>query len=473
MEKDELIAYQYEQIQQLTARVQDLERLLYGDKREKRSKTTQSKEEKPSDEQVPQEEKPIRKSRAKDQNRRSVSDKWASLPRVEEVLPPSVDTSAMHQVGEERTEILSYQPSKIFIRVLIRPKYVDAQENFHMADLPTLPIPKGNADASLLSYIISSKYIDHLPIYRLVQQFKRQGVTLAETTLSDWIKYSAELLKPVYEAIKKYLLSGDYLQADETPIQVLHKESNGKSHRGYLWVYYHPLTHTALFEYQKGRGKTYPAEFLAGFKGYLQTDGYKGYLQFKEQEAITLFGCAAHQRRKFFQAVNNDAKRANHALQVYQQLYQIEKELAENDKSFLEKQKWRTQKALPIIEAFKQWLEDNQKQVTPKSKIGKAIDYALQNIDDWKVYTTDGRLQIDNNWIENSIRPVAIGRKNYLFAGSHEAAQRAAVLYTIISCCKKNEMNPEIYIMEMLETLPNHPINRIEELIPHYWKNRK
>lgn len=475
MDKDAIIAYQFQQIQQLTARLTELERLLYGDKREStpKSDASQSNEDQNTDSQQEEDtkDKPKRKSRRSSQNRRSVGDKWEHLDRVEEIITPSVDISQMHKVGEERTEILSYQPCKVYIRVLIRPKYVDKDEGFHIADLPSLPITKGNADARLLSHIISSKYIDHLPIHRIVKRFERHGASISDTTTCDWIKRSADLLHPIYQAIKSEVLSSDYIQADETPIKVLHqnKDKKGKSHRGYYWVYYHPLTHSALFEYQQGRGKEYPAETLADFQGYLQTDGYKGYLQFKEKEGVRLFGCAAHQRRKFFQALNNDAIRASHALEVYQQLYQIEDKLTQQNASFEERKNIRKQEAIPIIEAFHKWLEQQQKEVLPKSSIGKAVDYALNQIKEWKVYVEDGRLQIDNNWIENSIRPIAIGRKNYLFAGSHQAAQRAAVIYTIIASCIKNKLNPEEYITQMLETLPEHPINRVDELIPSQW----
>jgi hypothetical protein len=266
------------------------------------------------------------------------------------------------------------------------------------------------------------------------------------------------------------VLSQGYIQADETPIKVLDKDKKGTTHRGYHWVYHAPLTKQVLFDYREGRGREGPKECLKGFKGYLQTDGYEVYEDFDKSPNITLLHCMAHARRKFDEALDNDRPRAEYVLAEIQKLYATERAIRDGSVEEQEALRLRQEQSIPILSGLKKWMLENYAQVLPQSPIGKAISYSLQRWDRLSLYTADARLQIDNNLVENAIRPVAIGRKNYLFAGSHEGARRAAMLYSLLETCKRHEINPFDWLKDVLERLPEHPISQIQKLLPHNYK---
>lgn len=396
----------------------------------------------------------------------------AHLPREEVVIEPQVNVEGAKKIGEEITEVLEYTPGKLYVKKYIRPKYVLPEEQgIVIGELPSLPIPKGNAGASVLSHIIISKFVDHLPFYRQVQIFKRLDVQIAESTLHDWFKSSCALLEPLYQKLTERLVRGSYLMVDETPIPVLDKDKPGTTHQGYHWVYYSPLEKLVCFDYQRGRGREGPMTFLKGYQGTLQTDGYSAYDIFEKQEGITMLSCMAHARRYFEQALNNDQHRAGYALAKIQKLYQVERAAREGGFSFEARKKIREEESLPILEELETWMKKNIIEVLPKSAIGVAIGYCLGRWERLKRYLDDGRYEIDNNLIENSIRPVALGRKNYLFAGSHDAAQRAAMIYSFLGSCKINQVNPNHWLTDVLSRLPDYKANRLEELLPHYWIN--
>lgn len=399
----------------------------------------------------------------------------AHLPRKEEIIEPQEDITAGKKIGEEITEILEYTPGLLYVRRIIRPKYVFPREekSIVIADMPSLPIPKGNAGASLMAYIIISKFIDHLPFYRQVQIFKRLNVKLAESTINDWFVAGCRLLEPLYEKLVEQIIRGSYLMADETPIAVLDKDKPRTTHRGYHWVYYSPQEKLVCFNYRKGRGSEGPQEFLKDFKGTLQTDGYGAYDSFEREGKIRLLACMAHARRKFDEAKNNDPPRANYVLSKMQDLYDIERECRNGELDFDARKQLREKKSLPILEELGTWLKTNMLEVLPKSAIGQAIAYTSALWWRLKRYIEDGRYEIDNNLIENSIRPVALGRKNYLFAGSHDAAQRAAMIYSFLGTCKINNVNPSEWLTDVLTRLPDHKANRLDELLPHIWKSTK
>ena len=257
-----------------------------------------------------------------------------------------------------------------------------------------------------------------------------------------------------------------YLQADETPIGVLESDNPGSLHRGFHWVYHDPKRRLVVFDYRHGRGRDGPREILKNFKGHLQTDGYGVYDEFGKRQGITRMHCWAHARRKFAEAEDSDRPRAHYVLQEIQKLYALEREMKEQHLKEAEVATLGREKALPIIEGLKKWMIATKSGVLPKSPMGKAIDYTLPRIETLKVYTTDGKLQIDNNLTENAIRPVALGRKNYLFAGSHEAAENAAIFYSLFATCKAKDINPYSWLSETLKKIAGHPINRIEELLP-------
>jgi transposase len=393
------------------------------------------------------------------------------LERRETIIEPTEDISDCRKIGEEITEELEYEPGKLYVNKIIRPKYGRPYNNgVAIAPMIERPLPKAIAGAGLLSSIVIDKYVDHLPLYRQAERFKREGINIAYSTITDWVSATCALITPLYQALKRLLLQSTYLHADESPIKVLDKDKKGTTHRGFYWVYHNSIERMVLFDYRQGRGREGPAEILKDFKGYLQTDGYPLYDFFKQKPGITVLHCMAHARRMFFDALENDPTRAQYALEQFRLLYDIERRAKQQSLTIEDTTKLRQTESVPVLANFERWMKDQYVQVAPKSVIAKAMQYSLGRLDELKIYTTDGKLNIDNNPVENSIRPIAIGRKNYLFAGSHEAAQRSAMLYSLLGTCKLNGVNPSIWLTDILKRIPSHPINKIEELLPNNWQ---
>jgi len=392
------------------------------------------------------------------------------LPRKEEIIEPDHLPEGAKKIGEAVTEVLEYEPANIYVRKIIRPKYIvsstDEQTQITIGQLPTLPIPKGNAGAGILAHILVSKFVDHLPFYRQKQMFKRQGVVIAESTLNGWFNATVALLEPLYETLKKQVLSAGYLMADETPLPVLTKDKPGATHKGYHWVYYNPVDKQVFFDYQKTRSREGPDNILKSFSGYLQTDGYGAYTHFENRKDITLLSCIAHARRKFEHARENDPQLAKEALLLFQKLYAVERKAKENQMGFEQIKALRQAEAVPVLNEMETWLKEHLYQVLPKSAIGEAVAYTLKLWPRLKRYVQDGRFQIDNNLIENSIRPVALGRKNYLFAGSHHGAQQAAIIYSLLATCKINGVEPFGWLKQVLDIIPDYPANKLQKLLP-------
>jgi transposase len=394
----------------------------------------------------------------------------ASLPREQVIIEPSLDVTGWKKIGEEKTEELERIPGKLFVRQYIRSKYVDPTgEKIVIGELPVRPIDKGIAGPGLLAQIIIDKFVDHIPVYRQAQRFEREGMRLPVSTIGDWLSGSCHLIEPLYDLHCKLVLGQPYLEVDETPIKVLDKSKKGTTHRGYHWVYHAPLARLVLFDYREGRGREGPTECLRDFSGYLQTDGYAVYDDFDKHANITLLHCMAHARRMFDKALGNDKSRAEYVLTEMQKLYALEQVGRDQPLSEQELLVLRQQQAIPILENLKAWMIEHYQKVLPKSAIGKAISYSLKRWDKLCVYTTDARLQIDNNLVENAIRPVAIGRKNYLFAGSHDGARRAAMLYSFLGTCKINKVNPFEWLRDALSRIPSHAVNKLHELLPNNW----
>src|SRR3954447_10506150 len=385
-------------------------------------------------------------------------------------LVPLEDTTGLSCIGEEVTEELDYEPGRLFVNRYVRPKYVSKdKEGILIAPAAERPLPKAIAGAGLLAQTIIDKYVDHLPLYRQQQRFIRENITIPYSTLTDWVHNSCRLIEPLYEALRKEVTASDYLHADETPIKVLDKDKKGETHRGYYWVYHNSIEGLVLFDYQMGRGREGQKQILQDFKGHLQTDGYSAYDFFKEQQdsSITVLHCMAHARRKFYEALSNDKARAEHALTQIGKLYDVErraKELSDEQRLAL-----RKQEAMPVLESLGEWMKEQYMEVLPKSTIGKALGYSIERWKELMVYATDGKLNIDNNPVENSIRPVAVGRKNYLFAGSHQAAQRSAMLYSLMGTCKLHGINPFTWLKDVLIRIASHPISKVSDLLPHHW----
>jgi transposase len=396
----------------------------------------------------------------------------AHLPVEEIIIEPKDSTEGLKCIGQEITSELDYVPAKLFVRKYIRNKYAMCNgEGILIGELPVRPIEKGIAGAGLLSNILVEKFVDHLPLYRQIERFKREGVRIPATTIDSWITQVADLVEPLYGQLRKLVLAQGYLQVDETPIKVLEqKNKNGKTHQGYHWVYNAPLQNALFYDYREGRGREGPMKLLENFKGYLQTDGYTVYEWFAKQPGITHVACMAHARRKFEQALDYDAEKAGWVMKKIQELYAIEREARDAGLLPAQRKELRLDKSLPIMNELGKQIAEMNKTAIPKSPMGIALNYAIQRWDNLLNYLYDGSLEIDNNWVENAIRPNALGRKNYLFAGSHEGAHRAAMFYSFFGTCKKNNVNPYQWFKRVLELIPNYPANKLANLLPQNLK---
>lgn len=410
----------------------------------------------------------------------------AHLPREKHILEPENRSEQAKKIGEEYTEILEYTPGSMYVKQYVRPKYsqpvreeaetrktveghceAETVSEILIAAMPTLPIPQGNAGPGLLAHLLISKYVDHLPFHRQVKQFKRQEVDLSESTINGWFTASCKLLEPLYDILRQKIQASDYIGADETRMPVQSGDKKGATHTGYQWVYHSPRDNLVCFDYHTGRGREAPLKFLKDFKGLLQTDAYAGYEVFAQNEDITMVACMAHARRYFEHALDNDRQRAEKALTLFQQLYKIERKAKEKGLTFHQRYQLRQQEALPVLKELECWLKHHVKQVFPKSAIGKAIKYSLKIWPRLNSYTDYGHCEIDNNLVENDIRPVALGRKNYMFAGSHQAAQNAAMIYSFLGSCKLNGVEPFQWLKDTLERIPDCKMNDLESLLPN------
>lgn len=393
------------------------------------------------------------------------------LRREERIInPQGVDTTWARRIGEDVTETLAYVPAELFVKRVVRPKYLDVvTQHIYQALAPERSFERSHVDTSLIAQIIAEKFIDHLPLDRQIKRFTRLGITISDSTMGNWVAASAAFLKPLYEAHKKLVLSSGYLHADETVIKVLDSEKKNATHQGYYWVYQCNANKLVLFDYQPGRGREGPRSILHDYKGYLQTDGYIVYEDFDKNPDIIVFNCMAHARRKFSEALPNDKLRAGHALTEIQKLYAIERLLTENNITGNEILQYRKEHALPLLKELGSWMQKTYPEVLPLSAIGKAIAYSLSRWDKLSLYASTDFLHIDNNPVENSIRPVAVGRKNYLFAGSHAAAQRSAIFYSLLATCKNYQVHPIAWLQDVLTRIAGYPINKIQELLPQNW----
>lgn len=398
-----------------------------------------------------------------------------SIRREDLVIEPENIPEGAVRIGEEVTEKLLYTPGEVYVLRTIRPKYVLPQEGgICIADLPTQILPRSNAGASLLAYLLVSKYVDHIPYYRLLEIFKRQKISLSASTVNDWSADTIEQLRTLYYLTKKIVIQSDYLMMDETTIPVMDRDHPGATRKGYHWIVRSPMLNMLFFHYDKGsRAQRVAVELLHSFQGAVQSDAYGAYNIYETKKGVLLLGCWAHARRKFEQALDNDPQRAKQALKFIHDLYAIEREARESELTFDQIKKIREEKSYPIIRTFEKWLLENITQVLPKSLIGKAIAYTYNIYPRLARYVLDGRYKIDNNDAENGVRPLALGRKNYLFCGNNESAGRTAIIYTLMGCCKLAGVNPLEWLTDVLNRLPDHSIQRLEELLPINWKPQK
>ena len=380
--------------------------------------------------------------------------------------------SKLQCIGKEVLEQLDCIPAKLIAKEHIRYKYGCQRCRQYMvtAPMPEQPIDKGLAGAGLLASVLIDKYEDALPLYRQQQRWARLGYALSRSTLCDWVLQCAERLKPIVDSmISTCLLPAHKLHTDDTPFPIL---SEGKTHTGRLWVYVGKAGNAppcTIYQYSKTRAQAVPAKFLEAYHGYLQADAYPGYDKLYTSGKIIEVACWAHARRKFTDVAKTvkEPTLANQALDFIGELYGIEKRCAAM--TVEQRYYYRRYYAPPILNALSRWLVKQKKQAPPKTPLGLAIQYALNH---WKAlcnYLRDGILDIDNNRAERAIKPFVIGRKNFLFAGSHRGAEHAAIIYSLIESCKMLNINTFEYFQDVLQRLPTTLNKNISDLFPCYW----
>lgn len=395
----------------------------------------------------------------------------AHLPVEEIEIHPQGDLSEMVCIGKEVTEELECEPARFFIRRYIRYKYATQNgEGVKTGELPERVIDKGIPGAGLLATILTDKYMDHLPLYRQKQRFARENIPIASSTIEGWVKQALQRLEPLYHQLKFDMKAKGYLQVDETAIKVMESDKKGACHMGYYWTYHSPLDGLVLMDYQPTRGAVATKEMLAQFRGYLQSDGYAVYDKIGQRPEVTPLACWAHARREFERALDNDKIRASKALALIQQLYAVERKAKEEQMQADQTKQVRLDGSLPVINELGKWIFIEVKSTLPKSQIGKAMRYAMDRWDKLSAYLLDGNLHIDNNAIENAIRPIALGRKNYLFAGTHDAATRAGMIYSFFAICKKHEVNPFQWLKYALQNIMTINHKNIRDLYPQNFK---
>jgi transposase len=396
------------------------------------------------------------------------------LPRIEHRHEPESCTclqcgSELAKIGEDISEQLDVEPAKFTVHRHIRPQYACKRcETVVAAPVPPAVIDGGMAAVDLLVWVIISKFADHLPLYRLAQIAARQGVTLALPTLADWVGRIGVALQPLADRLAWRLLEEGVLHADETPVQQLDPGS-GKTKRAYLWAYRSnglgqgpPIV---VFDYQASRAGKHPKAFLEGWHGHLMVDDYVGYKALFQAGGVIELACWAHARRKFFDlAKANASPIAARALRHIARLYHIESKA--QGKSAEERKRLRAKHSQPRLKLFHAWLVKTRVQVPDGTGTAKAIDYSLNRWTELARYAETGHLPIDNNSLENGIRPVAVGRKNWLFTGSERAGKRAASIQTLLGTAKLNGLDPAAWLKDTLEKLPTWPASRIDELLP-------
>ena len=404
-----------------------------------------------------------------------------ALPRRDIVHEPActcpVCGGAMRKVGEDVTEILEYIPGRFEVIRHIRPACSCRQcEAMAQMPMPALPIPRAQAGAGLLAHVLIAKFCDHLPLYRQAEIYARDGVDLDRATLASWVGKAAWLVEPLADRIGRQVMAGSVIHADDTPVPVL-APGNGKTKEGRFWIYLRDerphagaAPPTVLYRYTPDRKGERCREHLAAFKGHLHADGYPGFGElYKEKDgkpaSVTEVACWAHVRRKFFDEYkSNSSPIAKEALVKIGELFEIEREIAGKPPS--QRQAVRMEKAKAKLDALAAWMDAQLQLISGKGDLAKAIRYARSRWEALTCYCADGRLEISNNAAENAVRPISLGRKNWLFAGSDTGGERAAIFYTLIRSAKMNGLEPEAYLRDVLTRIGEYPINAIDDLLP-------
>jgi len=378
------------------------------------------------------------------------------------------------EIGVDTTEQYNFKPAEVFVIEHQRVKYACKCCEGHVvqAPKPAQPIAKGLPGAGLLAQILTDKYLDHLPLHRSEQRFARLGVALPRSTMCDWMAACAVLLTPLWELLKRHVLRSKVLHTDDTTVPV--RDETRSTHRyGRLWDYIGDAAHPGVvFDYTVTHARDGPATFLKDYRGFLQADAYGGYdgIYLGSQGAIKEVGCWAHARNKFSDAQGTDPERVLAAKAWVRRLYDVEDEAKANKLSSAERLRLRQEKSVPLLASLKQWLLAQKAMVLPKSPVATAINYVLNQWEALQRYTSDGDLHIDNNVSERTLKLIGMGRGNWLFVGSDTGGRTAAVLFSFTATCKHLGIDAFAYLQDVLERLPSHPAQGLEELLPHRWQ---
>ena len=481
-----------QQITQLNFELAKFRRYLFGSKSEKRSVnreevsqlhlfelgTTEQQQQELSQqvEQLAPEAKNTPKKRAKGSGRMQLPE---ALRREIIVIEPEEDTTGCTYMGDDITEVLDVIPAEVYVKRYVLRQYARPHgAGILTGELPERVIKKGIPSNQLVAQVILDKYVYGLPLHRQIAKYRQLGVNLPASTVSDWLLKGWKHLVPLWVLLKKLIVQQHYLQADESPIKVQDKQGKvgkpRKIHQGYMWVYHAPADKLVFFDYRKGRDRSGPKAILEGYSGILQTDGYSVYESlYGQHPGVMLVYCMAHARRKFVDARKYDESKVDRVLNKMQQLYALEQHMREEQLSWTERTTRRQQKAVPVLDQIKALLEEYAGSVVPSSPLGQAISYTLPRWSGLSAYAQHGQIEIDNNLVENDIRPLAVGRKNFLFAGSHDAAQMTAAMYSFMATCKKNQINQIEWLNDVLNRTQTINHKKLYQLLPNNWEKYK
>ena len=387
------------------------------------------------------------------------------------------------EIGTDESSRLEHIAAKTYIKKTVIHKVMLKSDSNNKtpedrriicARLPLAPVNRCMAGASVLADIIIGKFMYHLPFYRQIQQYKESGITISDSTMGGWYEAAVEKLKLLYDILRQHILQSEYIQIDESVLPVIDSEKH-KARKGYEWCVRDAIRGAVMFYYDRGsRGGKVAREILGAYKGAVQCDGYDAYDQFEKNDNITVYGCWAHARRKFVDALNENNRLATEALCFIRKIYKVESDANKAGLNADERKEQRLKISYPTIRIFETWMKETYLKVLPNSKMGDAIEYTYSLLPRLSRYVNDGRINIDNNLIENAIRPLALGRKNYLFCGNDASAYRAAIVYSLISTCKAADVDPRTWMEDVLRKIPYYQRDQrdLAELLPFNWKNR-